>query len=497
MRRYKVSLTAAFLLAGSSIYANEALELNPQWDKTTGVVKTALSIHVCPEPPLRRESPIHARLFQSVRDLKADYARFQPWFPYPKLAVAELEPPAGGKTSWDFSIIDPLVIDFMDASEGRSVVFNFGTIPQWMLKRDKPNTYPADPNEIDWGYSVDTNQLRDPSFHELRDYYVRLASWYTKGGFTDEHGKKHVSGHNFKIDYWEVLNEMDAGDQRWSPREYTRLYDEVVGALKKVQPQMKFGGLVLADPFDPEYFEYFLNRKNHKPGIPLDMISWHFYAIPSVDESPDVQQYTFFEKVDGFAWAVKYAQAIRNRLSPTTKTYVNELGSSIADMLAKDPQIPTSYWNLSGSMFAYAYIRLAQLGVDAIAGAELINYPGQFPGGTLSDWSTGEPNARYWALKLLRDQIHPGDRMIETMNLDAFPRPIYAAQAFVTPQGERKLLIVNKRDRPQEFHIPGAKGASIDYVDQITGSKPPAHGKVDSDTLRLSGYSVAVVHLRN
>src|SRR4051794_8313344 len=114
MRRYKVSLTVVFFLAGSSIYANEALELNPQWNKTTGVVKTALSIQVCVEPPLRRESPIHARLFQSVRDLKADYARFQPWFPYPKLAVAELEPPAGGKTSWDFSIIDPLVIDFMN-----------------------------------------------------------------------------------------------------------------------------------------------------------------------------------------------------------------------------------------------------------------------------------------------------------------------------------------------------------------------------------------------
>ena len=35
-----------------------------------------------------------------------------PWLPYPRLVVAELEPPTGTKTSWDFSLIDPLTRDF-------------------------------------------------------------------------------------------------------------------------------------------------------------------------------------------------------------------------------------------------------------------------------------------------------------------------------------------------------------------------------------------------
>jgi hypothetical protein len=47
-----------------------------------------------------------------------DFVRYVPWLPYPKLAVAELEPPANGKTSWDFSLIDPMTLDFLNAQKG-------------------------------------------------------------------------------------------------------------------------------------------------------------------------------------------------------------------------------------------------------------------------------------------------------------------------------------------------------------------------------------------
>jgi hypothetical protein len=30
------------------------------------------------------------------------------------------------------------------------------------------------------------------------------------------------------------------------------------------------------------------------------------------------------------------------------------------------------------------------------------------------DWNTGQPNARYWVLKLLRDNFGPGDKLVET-----------------------------------------------------------------------------------
>ena len=43
----------------------------------------------------------------------------------------------------------------------------------------------------------------------LGDYYGRLVSWYTQGGFTDEYGVKHESNHKYNIDIWEVLNEPE------------------------------------------------------------------------------------------------------------------------------------------------------------------------------------------------------------------------------------------------------------------------------------------------
>ena len=90
--------------------------------------------------------------------------------------LAELEPPKDGKTSWDFSLIDPMMEDFMNAQAGHSVMINFSTIPQWMWKTPKPVAYPSDPDQVDWSYEQGT-QLRDPSMKEVADYYARLVSW--------------------------------------------------------------------------------------------------------------------------------------------------------------------------------------------------------------------------------------------------------------------------------------------------------------------------------
>ena len=152
--------------------------------------------------------------------------RYVPWLPYPKLGVAELEPPKDGKTSWDFTPIDPMTIDFLEATKGHSVILNFSTIPQWMYKTDKPVAYPADPAQVTWTYEQGT-ELRDPSMKEVADYFARLVSWYTQGGFTDEFGKRHESGYHYSIPYWEVLNEVDF-EHHISPETYTKLYDEVV-----------------------------------------------------------------------------------------------------------------------------------------------------------------------------------------------------------------------------------------------------------------------------
>jgi len=244
--------------------------------------------------------------------------------------VAELEPPKDDQTSWDFSLIDPMTEDFLAATEGHSVILNLSTIPQWMFKTEKPVVYPADPDQVFWNYTQGT-ELRDPSMKELAGYYARLVSWYTQGGFTDEAGRRHESGHHYQIPYWEVWNEVDF-EHSMTPEQYTARYDAVVAAMRQMAPQMKFVGLALAAPSQaPGFFEYFLNPHHHQPGIPLDMISYHFYATPGPDQSPEVQQFTFFEQADHFLDVVRYIDAIRQRLSPGTRTTIDEIGSIAAD----------------------------------------------------------------------------------------------------------------------------------------------------------------------
>jgi hypothetical protein len=299
-----------------------------------------------------------------------------------------------------------------------------------------------------------------------------------------------------------VLNEVEFEHQIDAPT-YTRLYDETVLAIKKVQPNMKFVGLALAIPIDPNYFEYFLDHKNHKPGVPLDFISYHFYAVPTADETPEVEQFTYFDQAEGFLKTVRYIEAIRKRLSPETKTTVDELGVISADDIAQaDPghvakPIENSYWNLAGAMYAYLFGEMTKIGIDVSGESQLVGFPTQFPSVSMVDWENGKPNARTWVLRLLHDNMGPGDKLVESQALapPAANHPYVYSVAFITPAGKKRVLLVNKRDRTFDVSIPGASGGQMEYVDQTTSFQPPASMKLTSDDMKLNGYSVAIVTL--
>ena len=67
--------------------------------------------------------------------------------------------------------------------------------------------------------------------------------------------------------------------------------------------------------------------------------------------------------------------------------------------------------------------------------------------------------------------------------------------AVVKPDGKRRILLVNKRDRPFDISIAGAIGGQEEHVDQITAFDPPSSAKLTGDTVRLNGLSVTVVTL--
>jgi hypothetical protein len=424
-----------------------------------------------------------------VKELGADYVRYVPWLPYPRFAVAELEPPTAQKTSWDFSLIDPMTKDFLAATEGHPTVMNFSTIPTWLFKTEKPVTYPADANQVAWNYTQGT-ELHDPSGKELGDYYARLVSWYANGGFTDENGVRHESGYHYKLPVWEVLNEVEF-EHNMTPEQYTARYDAIVNAIHKVSPETKFMGMALAMPSRmPEYFEYFLNPANHKPGIPLDYISYHFYAEPTAEQSVADWQYTFFDQANGFLNTVRFAENIRKRLSPQTKTDLDELGVILpTDNKAGDSTPPpAAYWNLAGSLYAYLYIELSRMQIDMIGESQLVGYPTQYPSVSMMNWQNNKPNARFWVLKLIKDSFHPGDKMVET----SIQSSDVAAQAFITPAG-RKLLLANKRDRAVEIQLPDAEKASALAVDAETGDNAARSVKPAGGKIKLEPFAVTVV----
>ncbi len=473
--------------------AKEQPSLTIDWSKVVRVSRTNATLQAVVTPLMGRDSPVHDQVWSALRNLHANYVRYVPWLPYPRLAVAELEPPANGKTSWDFSLIDPYTEDFFKANPQLPVIINFSTIPQWMFKTPKPVPYPSNPDQVTWSYTQGT-ELRDPSMKELGDYYARLVSWYTRGGFTDEYGKRHESGHHFKFDHWEVLNEID-GEHKMTPEQYTERYDAIVTAIRKVEPKMKFVGLALGGPIGrPDYFEYFLNPKNHKPGTPIDMISYHFYASPTADQPPDTWQYTVFDQSARFIQTVKFVDAIRTRLSPSTGTTIDEIGVIAPDDANQGKPgysfkpFPDFYWNLCAAQYAYLYGELAKLGIDAAGESALMQLPDFFPSVSMMDWNTGKPNARYWGLKLIRDNFGPGDKIVSVRGL-----PTVYAFGVVTPAGKRKLLLVNMRNKTTDVSLSGAAGSQEAYVDQTTAYDAPTSTRLTTDAVHLRGFSVAVI----
>jgi len=77
--------------------------------------------------------------------------------------------------------------------------------------------------------------------------------------------------------------------------------------------------------------------------------------------------------------------------------------------------------------------------------SQLVGYPTQYPSVSMMNWTgSGKPNARFWVLKLLKDNFGPGDKLAETKRQSGSAIEV---QAFSTSKGN-KLLLINKRNKP-------------------------------------------------
>ena len=460
------------------------------WSHTAGVTRTTITLQVVENPPLRRGSPIHDAAWANLEALHTDETRLALWYPYPRLAVAELTRPTATSTSWNFSDIDPIVDDFFRATAGHSSVFTMSTLPAWVYCDVSPAALPASPDEAVWSYEAGS-RLCDPSGKEVAAYFGRVAGWYTRGGFRDELGLFHASSHHDRIAWWEVLNEPEY-EHALDIRSYTHLYDRVAAAVHAVSPQTRFVGMSLAEPMrSPGAFEYFLNPIHHAPHTPLDAVSFHFYADAQAGETPIVQSYTFFDRADAFLNSVRYIDAIRQRLSPNTQLHVNEAGCiDASDLHLEDlppPSMDSPYWNLCGAVFAYLYAGLSAEHIDVLGASQLLGYPSQFPSVSLLDWNSGAPTARYRVLQLLHETLGPGNRIVPASS----PMASLRLAAFMA-NGHRVLLLVNKRAVTTELRLPTWRGAAESHIDILTHNAISS-SNLDGPRLILNGFSVMII----
>ncbi len=484
----------------------DVVKVNAKWSETVGVSETIPTTQHLASAYTLRSNPLNKPLLKALRDLHTQDTRLQLWYTVPRQAVAELKEPTATETFWNFQYIDPLFSDFYANTSGRHHV-NVGTIPRWMFKVP-PIDIPVDPGASFHPYTKDTTGalLKDPGGLQFAEYQVRIYQWYTQGGFTDEIGRYHKSGHHYKIDYWDILNEPDF-ENKITVEQYTKIYDAVTTAIHKIDPNVQFFGPEISGAEVP-WAKYFLDPKNHSPNaLPVQWFSFHNYVDAPND--PTTWQERYFtgkptRDVDGapaqaFVDRLHQVMKIRDELSPKTKIIIDELGtfnlikpgedacSAVEPYKAYNPR----YWVAIGANWADIFITAEKSGIPIFSMSQLLGYPTQCLSISMVNWDTAHPNAHYWVLKLINNNFGPGDKLIRTQSSS----PDVVAQASIKSSG-RKILLVNTSNRTIAVNLADAyKGAGLraEVVDEASGEQPPRNERVMGGKITLAPFAVAVV----
>lgn len=505
--------TAAFLCFGptaviSQPAASETAKVTTRWDNVTAVSTTIPTTQILAHAYTLRTSPIHDQLFKALQDLHTDDTRLQFWYSVTRQAVLEIKEPTATQAFWDFQYADPLVEDYYAHTSGRHHL-NFTTIPRWMFKVP-PKDVPQDPTASFYAYTDDTrgDLLKDPSGRQIAAYQARIFQWYTKGGFTDEVGKFHKSGHHYKIDYWDVLNEPDF-ENKITVEQYTKIYDAVTEAIHKMDPDVQLLGPEVSGAEIP-WARYFLNPKNHRPGsLPVAWFTFHNYV--NAPNDPSTWHAKYFTNpasspTDGaaaraFVGRIQEVLKIRDELSPKTKVIVDELGT-FNDVKTTEEACRANepyqayhplYWNAIGANWAYIFIAAERFRMPIFSMSQMIGYPTQCPSISMFDKDTAKPNAHYWVLGLINRNFGPGDKLTQT----ASSSPDIETQAAVTSRG-RKLLLVNTTEHSMQVDLASSFSDSkaplqADVVDQASGEEAPRRDRLTDQQITLAPFAVAVV----
>ncbi len=341
---------------------------------------------------------------------------------------------------WDFSQDDQLIAALR--THGIPFYLDVRTGPPWMF--------------------TNTGQLRDQSFQEFATYMARLVGWYNKGGFTDDQGQFHSSGHQNWIHTWEIWNEPNSGYEVPAPVAnraatwmeavpFARLYDTTVAAMRAVDPTILTGGPTLSSYPDIPYLRAFVQAVQQ----PLDFLSFHAYAISNTAD-PDQNIFTALNGPRLLQRLIAAKQLLAARYpGKHVPIWIDELG---LNEVSRPPADPRGTEPIAYAFNAAVYAIFAQQGID---------YFGQFPlVGTnqlaLIDYKTAQIYRTYWFFLLLARAFPVGSTLYPLSGPDGDG---IVGLAAIAPDGQSLRVMIGNS---QVAHPADHDGSGVPVMIHLT-----------------------------
>ena len=557
------------LLQASGTQANMARRAGPRelgavnvtidWSRERLRTSTAATVEVDVMPFLSSRTshggPFQA-YYRSLVDLDAEYVRFAPWTPNPRVTVPELMPPdctsSKPATNWNSTLLDEVMASFFGAVCGdgaaqgscrRSVIMQVSTMPSWMYVGGMHlSDVPADPWVPTRGHKdyAQGSALIDPTCEQMARHVGRVVGWYTAGGFRDECGHWHESGLRY---HWWGLSILNEDEHRIAPDNgtaYVTCFDAIVRSIARVAPslvpagpEISGSGSYPSPEFD--YLAHFLQPRNHANGAPPPLATWHWQPADHItnDRAADVFG-AWDATLLGF---VARLSDFNGELGGGTALALNEFIPSVADwcdctgvehlcpwwrLLRKCPSWEnpataggdsdlthqkgvrinrrTLSWSAAAAVFAYAFGTLAERGYILVAQDQLVagTWPDNEPAVAMLDWQTGEPNAKFWATQLLARTVGQArEKMVVHATVAGKGAEALYALPYVL-DGSRAVLLINKAAAPLDIVLGGVCGGLATVVEAggvSPGFQPPLTRNLSNiGGIRLGPFAVAVVH---
>jgi len=342
-------------------------------------------------------------LWNYFKALNATNVRYSPVFYFPRYGSIAVD------GVYNVTFFKPVLKRFMDCVGNNSVVMNLATLPSEFFS---PNVseVPEDPTVACWDY-VNGGSV-SAEMAGIKQYMKDTFDYVLRGHISNT-SKLPDIGEAYNVTYWEVLNE----NEHCISDKYVSLYDEIVDYGKKATGINKPIFVALGGDSASKLQDILANSKQT-----LEAISLH-HRSKSVSHENIGTYEDFFKEVDAFL----------NRLEGDVTAHLDSykhdvsiLVDSVATLLPKDREmvdtdgsgsvpIPDMYWMASGASFVYSYLKLAtnrrvkSVGMGLYSAHPInkawgVSSP-MYPSLSMTNWTNGMPNARYWAVKLLIDYM--------------------------------------------------------------------------------------------